>query len=603
MQMTPENDNLAVWCIRMKSEGTSLVANGTFVNDTGWTATSGDWTFADGVAKYIYVDDVAGDLDYTVAAVSAVPYVLEYEITSITGTGFTMTVIGGGTSIIAATTAALPITVGQHRVILQGVATKTLLRFHAGGFGASDVLHLDNVKLRKLEETTYLATETLDLTADGNTWDGQVLEFNDRISDVSSFIDTDSSGTIGGVASYQFTIARNSANTRFDGYFEEFYPTFLGGTLTAMDCEIGVVWNTATTDTEITWLLRGRIVDYRCTPRKMTLTVLQSTEIDAREIPYYSVQKDFDNKVSYYTDAPDDNYGVPIPIVYGDFKGSDIGERLIGQYRLTPVLMVDRTTSTFIFASHKVFSTFDDVYSYSTVHKYIDSLKVYEQIKTVDAGHTTEQNTDIKYSIIMQNTATVQLIGNLTLPLKTLSLDSGVTSITNILNNDTDDYVTLAGGATTKLALTLGGTGSTSEVGALSSVGLNLRINFRASSDDANNRTYTISFTNNTQNPAAAGGTTQHVHTTGASFATQEHLFGADTTGKRDTTLPWTIEEVCGLDYWLRNDDAAAGGSDDIRVSQVYLDIRNIIISGFSIEYDSRDQGKWLRPYMIERLL
>ena len=67
---------------------------------------------------------------------------------------------------------------------------------------------MDNVKLRKLEETTYLATETLSLD---NTWDGLVLNFNDRISDIDSFVDTQSSGTIGGVASYQFTISRHSA--------------------------------------------------------------------------------------------------------------------------------------------------------------------------------------------------------------------------------------------------------------------------------------------------------------------------------------------------------------------------------------------------------
>jgi len=152
-------DKAVVWCLRTHSEGVNLVSNGTFDSGSNWTANA-DWAISGGSATYTYSTVVAADLDQTLTAVSAVAYVLEYEITAITGSGFTLSIIGGGSAIIA-TTLIIPITVGFHRVNLFGVATKTLLRFHTAGFFVNDVLSMDNVKLRKVDETAYLSTVDL----------------------------------------------------------------------------------------------------------------------------------------------------------------------------------------------------------------------------------------------------------------------------------------------------------------------------------------------------------------------------------------------------------------------------------------------------------
>ncbi|KKK69745.1 hypothetical protein LCGC14_2930970, partial [marine sediment metagenome] len=278
MQMAAGNDNLAVWCIRMKSEGTNLITNGIFDDATGWTQT-GDWSITGGEATYTYSANASGDLTITVAAVSAVAYVLEYEVTTVTQDGFTLSLEGTG-SFVSTVEVFLPITLGQHRVIIPGKASSTLFRLKARSFAGGDVLKIDNVKFRKKEETTYLATETLSLD---KTWDGEVLNIDDRNSDIDAFIDVESSGSIGGVSAYHFTISRYSSNTKFDGFHEEFTPAFDGGNLSSMECQVGLVWNTASTDTEITWLMMGRVIDYQH-GTKMVIACLQLTEIEIKNL-------------------------------------------------------------------------------------------------------------------------------------------------------------------------------------------------------------------------------------------------------------------------------------------------------------------------------
>ena len=581
LQMAAGNDNLAVWCIRMKSEGTNQVGNGTFDDATGWTQT-GDWNITGGEATYTFSGNASGDLTITVAAVSAVAYVLEYEVTEVAPDAFTFSLEGTG-SFVSTVEVFLPITLGQHRVNIFGKVSSTLFRLKARSFGASDVLKIDNLKFRVLEETTYLATQ--DLTLD-NTYDGQVLNFNDRLSNIDEFIDIQSSGSIGGVSSYTFTVARHTSNTKFDGFFNEFSPAFDGGNLSSRDCELGIVWNTASTDTEITWLMRGRIVDYRFEPRKMIITILQSTEIDARPLPFYSVQKDFDNEVSFFPNAPDENYGLTIPIVYGERSN---WQPLIAKFNFSPCVLVDAGKMKFIIASHKVNAISDGTVisgvtlTGSNVFKYVDGLDTYMATYKNSGNGTSNSNTDIRNTISMFDSivAGENLLGLMQRELTQTSSYSDV-DVQNMINKDNTDFTIID---TTEIAAAkLSGSVSTSDIGYLSLADADVAIKFVISSNEASpagDRDFTIGLNNLTLASPPNLNSSSGTYTSGLGSELVTHNFGTDIGAayKKEVSVPWTIEEVTNLDFFIQNDDVDAG--DVIRVIHGYLDLFNIEVIAF----------------------
>ena len=580
LQMSAGDDKNAVWVLRLKSEGVNQISNGAFDDATGWTQT-GDWSITGGEATYTFSANASGDLTITTAAVSAVAFILEYEVTTVTQDGFTLSLEGTG-SFVSTVEVFLPITLGQHRVIISGKASSTVFRLKARGFAGGDVLKIDNLKFRVLEETTYLATQ--DLTLD-NTYDGQVLELNDRLSNIDEFMDVQSSGSIGGVSSYTFTAARYTSNTKFDGFFEEFYPAFDGGTLISRDCEIGVVWNTASTDTEITWLMRGRIVDYRYEPRKLIITILQSTEIDTRPVPFYTVQKDFDNEVSYFIKAPDENYGLTIPIVYG---ARSTWLPLVWDFKLSPCVLVDKEKMTFMICSHKVSATstgttgtHSKTLTGSNVFKYIDGLDTYMACYKPSGNGSANSNTDIRSTISMFDSISAgnNLLGWIETRLTTPSSYSDVVQ-ENMLNLDTTDFVEID--SSEVVAAKLAGSVSTSDAGYLSLAAADVSIGFLTRSNEtspAGDRLYEVGFNNLTLSTPPNLSITNDTFTGGITAANLEHEFGANSTNKKEASFPWTIEEVTNLDFFIENDDVNAG--DVLRVQYGSVHLFNIEVVAF----------------------
>lgn len=579
MQMTPGADNLSVWVFRMKSEGTNQVANGSFASGSSWTVNA-DWIITGGAATYDFISVAGADLDQTLSSsVDAVSYILEYEIVKAVGT-FTLTLIGTGASIVAANV-VLPVTLGVHRITIFGVSGKSLLRFHTGGFGGVESMHLDNVKLRKAEETTYFATKTLTLD---NTYDGEVLSFSERLSNIDESMDILSSGSISGVSTYTFTVARHISNTKFNSWFDEFYPSTDGGGLISKDCEIGLVWSTASNDTEITWLMRGRIIDYRFEPRKMTFTILQSTEIDSRPIPYYTVQKDFDNEVSFFTNAPDENYGLTIPIVYGN--RSD-WRPIIWTFRLSPCVLVDKEKMTFIVSSHKVDAASTGVVlgsitlTGSNVFKYISGLDTYMACYKTSGNGSANSNTDIRHTISMFDSISAgnNLLGWIITRLTTPSSYSDVAQ-EKMLNFITTDFTDLD--SSEVVAAKLAGSVSTSETGYLSLTAADVAIEFSVKSNEASpagDRLYEVGFNNLTLSSPPNLSVTNATFTNGVSTSIIKHEFGADSTNKKESSFPWTMEEVTNLDYFVENDDVNVG--DLLKVQYGNIRLFNIEVVAF----------------------
>ncbi len=581
LQMSAGDDKNAVWVLRLKSEGVNQVSNGAFDDATGWTQ-AGDWNITGGEADYTFNFDAgggnaSGDLTITTAAVSAIAFILEYEITTVTGSGFTLSLEGTG-SFVSSAEVFLPTTLGQHRVNIFGNAAGTLFRLKARTFGASDVLKIDNLKFRVLEETTYLATQ--DLTLD-NTYDGQVLEFNNRLSDIDEFMDVKSSGSIGGVSSYIFTVARHSSNTKFDGFFEEFYPTFNGGILSSRDCEVGIVWNTASTDTEITWLMRGRIVDYKYKPRKMVITILQSTEIDTRPLPFYSVQKDFDNEISFFTNAPDDSYGIILPLVYGDFTIALDSLQTVppGDLRqLTfPLVLVDKYKLQYIAATHKFNTEVLSLAGRSVNYKYLAGINYYSKLGC-DNGSST--NNDIR--LIMahfdtlnnsDNVVTATLLIVPTLP----GSNNDISDYDNLVNLIGNDELTIT--STNEVALTIDG--NEAGIGQISRQSGSVQIHVNQTSSvtaDATDDTV-ITYFNSEFNSGVGGygdetGTAQFGWNTGDGVKEHTQDMSIDFVGRDVSDVAWTWDEIFNLQFIVRSITSYTN-----KYNAIWIEITHIVVT------------------------
>ena len=585
------NDNLAVFVMELYAEGNNLVSNSRFdsSSSTGWTL-NGDWLCQNNQLEYIWVDDAGtASAQITVSATtSGATYVLEYEVTALSGT-FTFECEGDQGANIITGDLTIPQTLGKHSVRIVGDGGTVLGFKLVDATDAGDYIHIDNIKLRKEEDVIRISTRDISLTdgAGSIDFDGQVMSFN-SLSDVDGYIDAEASGGIGAITGYNFKLKRYATNTRTSDFFNEFFPAYNGGQIVARKILFGVVWNSGTPAyTDITWLMRGKVIIYEYEPRAIYIMVLQSTEIEpVKEAPYYIIQKDFNNFVSYFTNAPDENYGVTIPIVYGIHDvGTSLaaGDAVAGLVTYSPGIIIDYEKNSILIASHKC----ESIAAVSTLsaYKFIAGLNSYMGL-TSGSDATVNNYLNSYYSVTDTND---DIIGSMIIPLKAQSSYSGVGSLFNVIDNDTTNYKTLVdattgGGTTNRLALSVGGSASTTEVGWLSVTDSQVVLTWRIASDDAGNRDYTLGVNNLAYgSPPNLDTVTTGTITSGASPTEKTHSFGASTDMKKDAIIPWTIEEVCDLEYYIINDDTTAG--DDIRVYYVTLKLSNIKVSGIGRQY------------------
>ena len=389
-------------------------------------------------------------------------------------------------------------------------------------------------------------------------------------------MDVQSSGSIGGVSSYQFTIARYSSNTKFDGFHEEFYPTYDGGNLSSMDCEIGVVWNTASNDTEITWLMRGKIVDYRYTTNKMTLIVYQSTELDSRPLPHYTVQQDFDNEVSYFTNAPEENYGVTLPLIYGSWNTYRDDQSLFYPL-LFPVICVDKHKLKYICGTHKFetdnFNTGGGTASF--FYKYLSGIDTYMTISCDNGGSSNGDMISFLNNFDTLNSSDNVLSGTINIVPTLPGAVNDISDYSNLADLDNSNEITIT--SENEVALVIDG--NESDFGILSRAA-NSVIIFVVQSDsvtaDASSDTG-IFYWNPEFNSGTGGYNGLEIYgwNTGDGDKTHSRDMSSAFANARDINdEPWRPEELFNLEYIIR---AKTGYTNKYKL--LWLRIANIIVT------------------------
>jgi len=571
--MTPESDNGTIFLLKIGAEGNNLIVNSDFDADATWSK-SGDWTIGSGVGTYSYVDDATGDLNQTIAAAITSEYILEYTVTEVTIVTAFNFYLRGGAGLFSTLQIELDKTIGKHTITFLGNDTETTFGLGVAGMEAGESISIDDIKVRLKEESITVSTRSI--TLDSTDYDGAVLGWNE-LSDFTQYIDAESGGGIGAVSGFDFTISRHTLNTRTSSFFNEFFPAYSGGMVITRPIQFGIVWNTATTLAEITWLFKGRVLEYSIEPRKLHLIVLQETEFDALEVPYYSIQKDFDNGVSYFPNINDEDSGVLIPIVYGDFSGGTSTNYRERGMRLAPAILINPAKDQILISSHKC-----DAVSYNQL--ITDENVFYKEVggayqAVYNPDNTTYVNNDLRHTISMQEVADGDVKGAIYLPLEQLSDYSEVQEISNLLDTDITDYVSLNGGD--RLAMRVGTSFSTSEFGALGVLPNDVQIVFWASTDGGGNREITFGYYNKTLSAPPYSFSTSVTLTLGTKVS-NEIGFGHLTIEKKDAIIPWTIEELCNLEFFVQNNEAAGSY---VYIYEAYIFCGNIIVSGYSTKY------------------
>lgn len=253
------------------------------------------------------------------------------------------------------------------------------------------------VRINLDTEYMYFSDTTNQITLSGTVFDGKVISKN-SISEATKDVDVTLGGTIGQVGSWRLSLARYTSYTNgattFDDFFNDFAPATSKPVLTSKTVDVGVVWAGATLTSEITWLYQFYIENYDWTTSALNLECIEYDELVSTQVPYYVLQNEFDNGISYFTNASEDSYGQAIPIVYGDFTNVDLSYTKI---QLVPTVRIDKKDSIFLISSH-ILHTVNPV---TSVYRYLENagtvlalLGVSSSIANTRAGHKITLDSD-----------------------------------------------------------------------------------------------------------------------------------------------------------------------------------------------------------------
>lgn len=202
------------------------------------------------------------------------------------------------------------------------------------------------VQIELDSSTLRYATRTLTLD---NTWSGGKIALNSLASLAQSVDVTDG----GGVMDLN---TLNFDTTKHVLHIADVFPSTSQPYLTGRRVSLGVVWTSATADSDITWLFEGYVASYLATASVMRLQIFEYSDIENVNLPYYKLQKTLDNGISYAPNVEESALGVEIPITYGAFTADTLeGYTTVV---LAQAVLVDNTLLKYKCASHPVYETY-----------------------------------------------------------------------------------------------------------------------------------------------------------------------------------------------------------------------------------------------------
>lgn len=464
----------------------------------------------------------------------------------------------------------------------------------------NDVIWVFRINL----DSSIIHLATTAITLDANDYLGTVIKKNTPQGSVKSVNILQG----GGVSS------RESLTIAFDKFSsvnqENFYPYTSMPYLSSRLVEVGFIWGNATTEAEITWYNTFYVDGYSFAFNQITLELIEFSEIESVILPFYKVQKDYDDGISYTLNSAEDVYGTPIPIVYGAFMTTDFETSTVS---LAPTVLMDKNLTQVKVASHKCLATVYGNYTHDVTDRYylfkgISEGNYYVAVYT--AG-STGTNNEQGHSVTLIG---IPVVGNVItgyarIPFTQVSAQSDVDDVASATDNSSTSYTELDANVagTNKIALRIAHPINSGDVGTLSTASVDdVRQVWAVSSNNAGSRAFTCYFYNVNGIQAGSGGATPEQTGNGHSSSitgtsiTEKQLggFARETTATTDNpNLPHRIDDLSSYDYVLRNDETTVGNI--IRVAYGYLELSEILVSGTLGVYSSTHKN--IYPLLIKR--
>lgn len=326
----------------------------------------------------------------------------------------------------------------------------------------------------------YFSTEYDKLTLDGIDFDGKVIEYPGDMEEgiVGNAID---GGNIGIVSNFTFSIMRYNDYSGASNFFNDFYPATSKPLLTAKTVDVGIIWRGATTLSQITWLKQYYIQDPKFYRNKIECFCVEFDELSGKQLPYYTVQKDKDNGISYFPNAPDESFDKIIPIIYGDFASAET-DLIYLSYNFAPFIRIDKVNNSYLGCSH-ICDTVATPFAY--IYRYIDEAKTM-MLLTGDTSSVV--NTRRGHLVNMSSSGSI-VHGSIYLPLTKAIAAGYFTYIdSNCIDNDPNTFTIVP--SNTRLGFQLGY--NLSELGTLYKVSTYVQLRAIVKSNDANNQLVTL---------------------------------------------------------------------------------------------------------------
>lgn len=330
---------------------------------------------------------------------------------------------------------------------------------------------------------------------------------------------------------------------------------------------VGFGWlNGSVLTSSLQIIFKGFVREYETESASISISSFEDSDFELITIPSYKVQKDLDNGISYHPEAPEDMIGSVIPIVYGDFTHNTTGWlAFMYEVIVAPAIPIHKRSTSFLVASHECYEVSEDQGLFANSEaffKYIPDLRAFLFIRNDDYITGSSTINDNRGHILKMTNRGSRLIGAMVLRLVEQSEESDVIDIDNAIDKDFYNYSLIDAGE--KIALRVAGIGSTSEIGFLGIAEEDITLRMYASTDGGGDRAYSLNYKNN--QIATPAGTTPATGT-----ITHENVFpyeggeltmlqfGFNTDGQKNPAIPWSIEEVTGLDFILTNNQSTAG--------------------------------------------
>lgn len=233
------------------------------------------------------------------------------------------------------------------------------------------------------------------LSISGNSWESEILSEEIPISEIDKSIDFELGGTLGTIANVEFATVKDSPSSDWANFINEWFPEDSNKIMTHRLVQFGVGWEGIDNENKITWLYNFYIEGQEWGTNTILWTAMELWNLNNIELPFYEIQKDYDNEISYFPNAPSESYGLTIPAVYGKFplsitildsEGSSISDVRSFEYNLAPTVAVDKQKLEFLVAYHKSFQ-----FAASQLYKYAAGIESYIKLSAKDDTGSVEQ--------------------------------------------------------------------------------------------------------------------------------------------------------------------------------------------------------------------